>query len=177
GDHAVCVGEHYGYRRRRGRCVHQRAVLFVKDDLWVVADRLTGSGEHTARLHWLGGPFPWSDDAGRGRLVLHTPAGPFVVQALDDRGCALTASAAAGQAQPPRGWLSRYYGDKTAAPSFAVETRGTFPLTLVTVFAGGEPRVAVTEDHRWTIAVGGRRAAFTLADGRFGDLAIDTCTS
>jgi hypothetical protein len=38
-DWALCEGEHYGYQRHPGRCVHRRSVLFLKDDLWVVVDR------------------------------------------------------------------------------------------------------------------------------------------
>src|SRR6185437_3929920 len=30
---AHCAGEHYGYQRHAGSCVHRRSILFAKDDL------------------------------------------------------------------------------------------------------------------------------------------------
>ena len=82
-DWAVCAGEHHGYRRHPGNCVHARSVLFLKDDLWVVVDHIVGDGSHAMRLHWLGGDFPYSYDAGASRLTLNTAAGDFFVQVLD----------------------------------------------------------------------------------------------
>src|SRR5262245_18449479 len=119
-DWAMCAGEHYGYRRHPGACVHRRAVLFVKDDLWLVADQLTGTGTHTASLQWLGGEFPFQFAPETCQLVMDTPAGEFVVQVLDDRGRPLAGDVVDGQVDPPRGWLSRYYGEKAPVPSLAV---------------------------------------------------------
>ena len=174
-DWAMCAGEHYGYRRRPGACVHRRAVLFIKDDLWIVADCLTGTGTHTARLHWLGGEFPHSYAVDTGQLVMDTPAGEFVVQVLDDRGQPVAGDVADGEVDPPRGWMSRYYGEKVRVPSLAVTTTQAFPATFVSVLAGGRPRIAV-EGDRWSIELGGRRVAFRLIQGLFTAVTTGPCT-
>ena len=174
-DRAMCAGEHYGYRRQPGGCIHRRAVLFAKDDLWIVVDRLTGTGTHTARLHWLAGEFPHSYAAETGRLEMNTPAGAFVVQVFDDRGQPVAGDVAAGKSDPPRGWLSRYYGEKTRVPSLAIETTQPLPTTFVSVLGGGHPRVAVDGD-RWSVELGGRRVTFRLVEGLFSTVNIGPCT-
>ena len=40
-----------GYKELEG-VTHQRSILFMKPDYWVVADRVTGPGEHTAVQTW-----------------------------------------------------------------------------------------------------------------------------
>ncbi len=90
-DWALCVGEHYGYQRPPGLCVHRRSVLFLKDDFWVVVDRIEGSGTHDVRLHWLGGDFPYRPGLeGKTLLQLETPDGPFHVAVFNDLGRSLS---------------------------------------------------------------------------------------
>jgi hypothetical protein len=170
-DHAVAEGEHYGFRRHPGRCVHRRSVLFVKDDLWVVADTLRGSGRHDARLHWLAGPYPHAYEPRMGRLRLETAHGPFTVTVLGSDARPLAGDLVAGRERPPRGWSSRYYGEKRPAPSLAVTRSGPAPLEFVSILSPGEPRVTL-ERGRWRIEAGGTTAAFGIREGRFEGVAI-----
>jgi len=170
GDWVVAEGEHDGFRRHPGGCVHRRAVLHGKDDLWVVVDRVSGTGAHAARLHWLGGPYPHRYQGGLGRLSLETPAGAFTVTALSAGGEPLGGEVVSGSERPPRGWLSRYYGEKVPAPSLAVGLRGEAPLELVSVLAAGEPTVRV-EAGRWAVESGPCRLRFRLREGRIEDIA------
>ncbi len=163
---AVCSGEHYGYRRHPGGCVHHRAVLAVKDGLWVVIDRVTGTGPHRLRLHWLGGDFPHTYAPEDGRLTLHTPDGPFTVTVLDGSGRPAAGDVVAGRDHPPRGWQSRYYGEKIPVPSLAVTRDMTLPGTLVSVLCGGEPEVRVTGSH-WEVCGGGKTVRFHEHGGEF----------
>jgi Heparinase II/III-like protein/Heparinase II/III N-terminus len=174
-DWAMCAGEHYGYRRHPGGCVHRRAVLFVKDDLWIVADHLTGTGTHTARLHWLGGEFSHSYSADSCRLEMETPEGPFYVQVFDGQGQPAAGDVVAGASDPPRGWVSRYYGEKAPVPSLAVETTRPFPLMFVSVLAAGRPQVTVIGDQ-WFVEAGGRRVAFRIVQGLFTAVSVSPCT-
>ena len=160
---AIAEGEHYGYRRHPGAAVHRRSVIFVKDDLWIVVDRVEGSGTHDVRLHWLGGDFPWR--AVENGMDLSTPAGPFSVRVLDAHGGAAAATVAAGAENPPRGWLSRYYGEKIAVPSLAVAQRDALPATLVSVLSGVPYSASVAKD-RWTIEQDNDRVVFDLRGGR-----------
>src|SRR3954454_5277811 len=43
-DWSLCAGEHDGYTRHRGGCVHGRSILAAGNDLWVVVDRVRGEG-------------------------------------------------------------------------------------------------------------------------------------
>jgi hypothetical protein len=154
---ALCSGEHYGYRRHTGACVHRRSVLFVKDDLWIVIDCVVGEGEHDVRLHWLGGEFPWAHDGAT--LKLDTPRGKFSVAAFDVNGTPAASTVVAGADDPPRGWMSRYYGEKVAVPSYVVERRGAVPQTLVTILSGVDYTASVA-GAQWTIATADRTVAF-----------------
>jgi asparagine synthase (glutamine-hydrolysing) len=170
-DRAVAEGEHYGFRRT-ANCTHRRAVLFVKDELWVVADTIFGTGSHTARLHWLAGAFPFEFDATAGCLTLSTPRGEFRVTVLDGAGSPVAgADVVAGSDDPPRGWRSRYYGEKEPVPSLAATATGPLPLTFVSVLSGGRPLVSV-EHGEWSVALADKFARFRLADGCFRDVAV-----
>lgn len=162
---AMAEGEHRGYERRPGGCVHRRSVVFAKDDLWVVVDHVSGTGRHAARLHWLCGEFPERFDAASAELVLDTPSGPFHVAVKDAYGVPLAADVARGVEDPPRGWLSRYYGEKVPVPSLVAQVVGATPLTFVSVLSGAPAGVSVIED-RWAIAAAGLTLGFRLVDGR-----------
>jgi asparagine synthase (glutamine-hydrolysing) len=171
--YSFAEGEHYGYRRHPGGCVHRRAVLFAKDDLWIVMDQVSGEGSHAVRLHWLAGEHPYDYFPNEGRLELATPAGPFCVTVLGEGGAPLVGDVAAGGADgPPRGWHSRYYGEKRAVPSLVVERTGVIPITAVSLLSGGRPEVEVA-DGRWAVRLRDLVARFTLADGRFKDVRVE----
>jgi asparagine synthase (glutamine-hydrolysing) len=172
GAFAVAEGEHDGFRRYPGRCVHRRAVLRVGDDLWVVVDTVRGDGGHTARLQWLGGPYPHRYDVPAGRLEVETPAGPFTVTVLASDARPLPGDVVAGGETPPRGWLSRYYGEKVPAPSLAVSRSGEAPLELVSVLSAGRPTIA-REGARWRVNAEGCGVSFDLHQGRFSAVVVD----
>jgi asparagine synthase (glutamine-hydrolysing) len=162
-DWALCEGAHYGYQRHPGRCVHRRSVLFVKDDLWVVVDRMEGSGTHRVRLHWLGGDFPYRPGVdGQTSLQLETPDGPFHVAVFNAAGGPMSGEIVAGQDDPPRGWLSRYYAEKVPVPSLSVELADRLPLTLVSILGPHVPSVSVSASS-WSVMAGDRIVEFQLS--------------
>ena len=161
GGYAVCEGEHYGYRRQRDQCVHRRSVVLVKDELWIVVDTFTGEGEHSVRLHWLGGDFPYSHEPGGGSLQLHTPSGDFIIHALNIDGEPLPATVLSGSEQPIRGWQSRYYGEKTPVPSFEVCVRREFPFRIVTILGAVPVSWSVIGNH-WNLDSDGIRAELVI---------------
>ncbi|TAJ98624.1 MAG: alginate lyase family protein [Chloroflexota bacterium] len=169
GDSAVCAGEHYGYRRFPGACVHRRDVIFLKDDTWIVVDRVTGSGEHTVRLHWLGGDFESTPPGAENGMDLRTPAGLFTIRSFDADGSPLVGRVVRGDNVGPEGWLSRYYGEKIAVPSFAAERSGAVPLTMVSVLSGVPVDVSV-KGTRWGVSVNRNTYEFDLSDPVAGDL-------
>jgi len=70
----------------------------------------------------------------------------------------------AGRAGPPRGWLSRYYGEKRPVASLAASRRGPVPLRIVSLLSAGPAAVKV-EAHLWTISAAGRETRIRLGDG------------
>ena len=171
GAWALAAGEHYGYRRHPGRCVHRRSILFVKDDLWVVADTVMGAGQHSARLHWLAGDFPYRHAAPTAPLELDTPEGIFSIASFDGFGRPLEATVARGGEAPPRGWLSRYYAEKVPVPSYAAECKGALPHTFISLLTAGAARLRTTSDG-YAIETSGRDLRFSLEHGRFTRIEI-----
>jgi asparagine synthase (glutamine-hydrolysing) len=163
---ALCEGEHYGYQRHPGKCVHRRSVLFFKDDLWIVVDRIEGNSLHRARLHWLGGDFPYRAEVdGQASLQLETPDGPFYIAVFDGSCTPLSGDVVAGQSDPPRGWLSRYYGEKVPVPSLLVKAFERLPLTIVSILGAHVPSVSVA-GSTWSVTAGDQVVEFELnADG------------
>jgi len=169
GTWVLASGEHYGYRRHPGRCRHRRSVLFIKDDLWVVVDQIDGTGSHRARLHWLAGEFSFSSDEARGRLALSTAQGRFGVAIYDGAATPLAGTIVAGQEDPPRGWLSRYYGKKVPVASLAAEVTGACPIVLVSVLGADRPILEV-DGWRYKARAGKSTVTFRLNDGLFEDI-------
>jgi asparagine synthase (glutamine-hydrolysing) len=132
----------------------------------VVADQISGQGLHSARLHWLGGDFPHRYDRRRGELTLATPCGPFCIAVLGPQGEPLSGDVASGVEDPPRGWLSRHYGEKIAVPSLAVEAHGVVPLRFVTVLSFGPARIEVAGKN-WSVEAGGLAVRFELEQCAF----------
>ena len=156
-DLAVVQGEHYGYRRYPGGCVHRRTILFDKHETWVVVDDILGEGSHTARLHWLGGDYPYDAPAAN-RLRLQTPKGDFEIAVYTGAGSPVDCSVVAGEENPPRGWLSRHYGVKTPVPSLAAVLEGDTPHRFVTVLTPHASHAVSIGGETWTVEYDDRRA-------------------
>ncbi len=160
---ALVAGEHYAYERHPGRCVHRRAVLLA-DELVVVVDRVAGEGEHRLRLHWLLGELPVRREEGLAQVALETSEGRYAVAVFGEQAEPEKGSVVAGQEDPPHGWMSRYYGEKVAVPSLAVDRRARVPWTWVTVMGPGSVRL-VREGEKLVATCEGARVAFRLNDG------------
>jgi asparagine synthase (glutamine-hydrolysing) len=158
------VGEHFGYARHPGGCMHRRSVLSLGEDCTLVVDHLTGEGLHRGRLHWLGGPFPFDYDSVRATLTLATPGGDFRVATFDLQGRPLAGDVVAGSEVPPRGWLSRRYAEKVAVPSLAIERTWESAWTVLSALLGPGVRV-FAEGARWRVRGEGMNVSFALCDG------------
>lgn len=168
---ALVAGEHYGYRRLESSLVHRRSVLQVKDGLWVVVDRIAGDGQHDVRLQWLGGEFGHEYDCSTGTLLLKTGQADFRVAVMARDGTPIAGDVVAGASRPPRGWLSRYYGEKVPVPSLAVRRRGILPMVFVTVLSGGCANATVSAD-KWHVSWAGGEVGFRLTDAGVEDVRV-----
>jgi hypothetical protein len=169
GPWVLASGEHSGYRRHAGGCRHRRSILFIKDDLWVVVDQVRGLGHHHARLHWLAGEFPFESNEAAGHLRLATPRGGFGVAVYDATATPLAITVIAGQDDTPRGWLSRYYGEKVPVASLVSEVAGPCPLTFVTVLGAERPALQ-WDGETYRAHAGGKTVSFRLRNGLFEDI-------
>ncbi len=163
-DHALVVGEHYGFARRNRDLVHRRSVVALAHEAWIVVDHVMGHGPHDVRAHWLCGDFEHTPHVGVPGVTLHTPRGPFtlvtrVVGVAEPR-----ASIVRGREEPPRGWYARHYGERVATPSFAVEARADLPFTAITAM-GGEGVTIEPDGARWLVTIGGHETVLHLRDG------------
>lgn len=163
-DHVVCSGEHSGYARQPGGCVHRRSVLFIKDDLWIVADQVRGNGSHQVRLQWLAGQPEYQYSPAEGRLSLDTVHGQFSLTVFDDLARPVSGTVVVGSEDPPRGWLSRYYGEREPVASLVVEQTARMPVTLITVLGAGEPLLSL-EGGIFKVSQAEKTAHFQIADG------------
>lgn len=109
---------------------HERTVVFVNDEYWLVKDVVTGSGEHEINVCWQFFP-------GRVETNIKTLASGYV----DARGACLELIPLHGQApvelevftgslHPPRGWVSVNGADQPATMC-AYSVRATLPTCLI----------------------------------------------
>lgn len=160
-DHVVCTGEHRGYERLADPVVHRRSVLMWKRGLWVVLDQLRAHGDHVARLHWLCADHRYRYDAGA--LDLQTPYGPFRVAVYDLGARPAIGDVVRGQELPPRGWLSRHYGERLPTPSLAVEAAGR-SLGFLTILGPDAPTLERVGE-RYVVRAGAEALGFTIENG------------
>src|SRR5690606_14227050 len=89
----------------------------------------------------------------------------FSVTTIAGSGAPLTSDVVAGGQEPPRGWLSRYYGEKVPVPSLAAVREAPLPMTLLSVLCPGRPVIHVDHD-RFDVACAAARVRFQIDDGR-----------
>lgn len=134
----VLQGMHDGYAKIGA--THRRAIIQPLENIWGVVDDVTGSGPHTARVHWLTPDVPFDSvssscyelnfKAGAMRLIWATTAraGFDLVRAGEH-----IAGDTDGTTDSARGWISRHYGKLEPALSFAAECHSELPIRFLTV--------------------------------------------
>jgi asparagine synthase (glutamine-hydrolysing) len=107
-------GEHDGYKP----VTHQRTVMALDGDRWLVVDHLNDTGSHHYSLQWLLNDFP------------HEQHGNVILLSMDSMKCKVQVglteaesvfSVVRGDPNSTRGWRSEYYGDKQPAISIMLE--------------------------------------------------------
>ncbi len=132
------VAEHCGYERLGVR--HVRTLEWLGGNDWQVIDDVLPlrGGEHSLALHWLLPDFPWHMEAQTMHLM--TDGGPLWLwvrlEGLDklpevDLVRAGERLIGRGEVDERRGWVSRIYGERSAALSLCWHGRGQLPLRWV----------------------------------------------
>jgi hypothetical protein len=137
---------HHGY----GRVKHERTVTVYQDEHWVIEDKLTSPRHalHTYRLHWLLPDLEWELKKSESTVsvTLKSPHGSlgatFSVHSASRLPHSKFSIVRAGEllygqreAIPYEGWVSRNYGQKLPALSFAFEITSEFTTTFTTEFS------------------------------------------
>lgn len=142
-------GEHRGYLRLERPLTHRRIVLLVDRSYWLVVDDLRGAGSHRYELGYQLAP---ETDAGDVEPEAVAPALWHAgVAAGGDRlglwvgtSRPCRADVHRGAENPPRGWVSRVYGERVPAPNLRFVAEGPAPTTFVSVLFPEPDGVEVT---------------------------------
>lgn len=121
------AGSHTGYARVPQAVFHRRSVIFLKPDLWVLSDELTGEGKHRANIFFHFGPGVSVSRVESGWLARKDGKQLFLVPlalGMDFR-------VATGEEMPIQGWYSSDYGHREPAPVLIGETKAPMPVRLI----------------------------------------------
>jgi uncharacterized heparinase superfamily protein len=122
--------EHDGYLSLADPVVHRRRVIFVKPGYWILIDDLSGATHHQVDLTFQFGAIdvtlaahPWARArTARGVLWISPfPSAP------------VHPSLKCGELVPPRGWISREYGQRQPAPMLIYSFAVALPWRIVTL--------------------------------------------
>ena len=131
----VFEGLHRGYERLEQSVTHHRAVIRVGDDCWIVVDVLRGAGDHKVGWQWLMPPDEFVYDEAQRRFKLALPNGTMALDWVTEGLSPVEWDTSVGQnADAPRGWRARYYGDYEPALSLRFAGRGQMPCRMISVF-------------------------------------------
>ena len=134
---------HNGY----GSVKHERTVTVYQDERWLIEDQLTSPRRtpHTYRIHWLLPDYEWKMEEKESGVILklNSPYGWITLSIhssflIPHSSFSLvrTGELLYGQrdTQPYEGWVSRNYGQKSPALSFAFEVTSEYHTTLTSEF-------------------------------------------
>jgi hypothetical protein len=139
------------YHRGYHNVKHERTVTVYQNERWVVDDTLRVTAHHRAshayRLHWLLPDYEWKMETRESGfdLRLKSPYGWITLYVKSDSKISNSEYRASlvrageliyGQrdVQPYEGWVSRTYGQKSPALSFAFEVTSEFHTTITSEF-------------------------------------------
>jgi hypothetical protein len=125
-DRTVLLANHDGYSG--AGIMHWRALIYDHQlGMWIIWDRLDGTGEHTLALHWhIDAPVEMMDDG----IVIACADKPWFVHTEGGK-----PGLYRGNEHLPLGWISRKYGAKEPLHTLKVETRTFLPYEFLTIIS------------------------------------------
>jgi hypothetical protein len=130
--------------------VHQRALIQVGPEAFLVLDRLQSLRPHDYRLHWMLGDFPMDYRGNDSRITLKTEVGPYNIAWGNSVGPGVD-SVVRGGDQSARGWSSYRYQEKVPAISVASSVR-TKAVMFWTCFSPEPVRGKLNDEGgRWEL--------------------------
>ena len=156
----VVRGRHFSYYDSVCHAVHERTLIALQENCWVVVDDVFGAEPCTVELLWQLADVPCTLSSGRTTLKTSTGRVTLEVQCLQD----LTFDIHRGTMRPV-GWESLYYGHKTPAPTLCCSETMQLPCRLVTaVFCGNDGHL--TLDANGGVSVTDGNVAYDILVGR-----------
>jgi hypothetical protein len=152
-------GEHDGYKRLADPVDHNRRVLSLGEDRWVIVDRLRGKQQHHYALHWLLNDVPYEQRDNFILLLLDSGQYKVQVGLLDGQSAF---SVLRGDSTSTRGWRARYYGEKEPAISILLETNR--PRACFWTFFGFEEDLVEMARNELQIKFNDREITIDLAE-------------
>jgi hypothetical protein len=135
---SIWEGEHDSYTP----VSHQRTVMSLEGDRWLVIDTLNANESHLYKLHWLINDFPYVHKLNSILLSLDSVKYKMQLGILNGKG---DLSVVRADENSTRGWRSRYYGHKEPAISVLLETNQV-NATFWTFFGFEDDVVEVKEN-------------------------------
>lgn len=123
-----------GYAGVSGQAIHTRAVIYVRDRFWVVADRI--ETDRPRRIEALWHFAPDCSVVVEDRSALTTDAGKGNLRIVPVGGMRWRTEVVVGRESPSiQGWYSGYYNEKTPAPAviYSADIPGTTTFVWVLV--------------------------------------------
>ena len=116
-------GAHDGYERLTEPATHARSILFLKNDYWIVRDRVETKGAHTLGLHFHFAP----------RVKVEASRGRVRASVEDSARLDMFIFGGEGVWEGGEGWISECYGQRVTAPAgkFTAGAAGTPELISV----------------------------------------------
>lgn len=156
GDYADCDRwrNAFGRDKAKSLATHRRDICFVKDDYWVVSDRLTAEGTHTYEqlFHFEANRVLRLPKAGVAMTDNPERANIAIIQAD-----AMVGKIIEGRDEPPQGWESPKQGERRPAPVVVFEQTASGGCIYDTVLYPTPP------NKQRTVQV--ERVPVTTADG------------
>jgi hypothetical protein len=157
-------GRHDGYERLAEPATHSRSILFLKNDYWVLRDRVKSSASHRLDL-W------FHFDSGVSALC---ETGDGEVQVVNgngnNAGLQIFTFASGGSWRREEASVSPCYGERTAAPVYVFSAISQASKELITLMlpqrCAQSPKASVREIE----AIGGR--AFEIVDEHNSDIVM-----
>jgi hypothetical protein len=157
-------GRHDGYERLAEPATHSRSILFLKNDYWMLRDRVRSSGEHRVEL--------WFHFDGEATPRIETSEGEVqtVAESGNKAGVRITTFANSGSWRREEASVSHCYGERTAAPVYVFSAISQSCKELITLMLPQRCAQSSKATVREIEAIGGR--AFEIIDEHKADIVM-----
>jgi len=144
GQLAYWQGGHDGYGRLPSPVTHQRGIIRIDNDSWLILDRLQSQAEHAYRLHWLLADFPHHWDENTTTISLETPSGSYYTQ-FGIINTPFDSTVIRADEDSPDGWHAPYYNTRKPALSLSFEAEAT-NILFWSVFSTQQLSIVATKE-------------------------------